>query len=72
MTNVTVVGRAAGYSPDGAWFAFSARPADGSVGPDIYVWHVGDPLAVALTADHASVFASWVGNQLLGSRVDDR
>jgi hypothetical protein len=69
MTNVTVVGRAAGYSPDGAWFAFSARPADGSVGPDIYVWHVGDPLAVALTGDHASIFASWVGNQMLGSRV---
>ncbi len=69
ITNVTVVGRGAGYSPDGAWFAFSARPADGSAGPDIYVWHVGDPLAVALTSDHASVFASWVGNQLLGSRA---
>jgi predicted anti-sigma-YlaC factor YlaD len=69
ITNVTVVGRGAGYSPDGAWFAFSARPVDGSAGPDIYVWHVGDPLAVALTSDHASVFASWVGNQLLGSRA---
>ncbi|MGZ8513534.1 MAG: hypothetical protein ACXW4H_00690 [Candidatus Limnocylindrales bacterium] len=69
ITNVTVVGRGAGYSPDGAWFAFSARPADGSAGPDIYVWHVGDPLAVALTTDHASVFASWVGNQILGSRA---
>ena len=69
LTNVTIVGRGAGYSPDGAWFAFSARPADGSAGPDIYVWHVGDPLAVALTSDHASVFASWVGNQLLGSRA---
>jgi hypothetical protein len=69
ITDVTVVGRGAGYSPDGAWFAFSARPADDSAGPDIYVWHVGDPLAVALTSDHASVFASWVGNQLLGSRA---
>lgn len=69
ITNVTVVGRAAGYSPDGAWFAFSARPADGSTGPDIYVWHVGDPLAVPLTTDHASTFASWVGNQLLGGRA---
>ncbi len=69
LTNVTIVGRGAGYSPDGAWFAFSARPADGSTGPDIYVWHVGDPLAVPLTTDHASVFASWVGNQLLGSRA---
>ncbi len=69
ISNVTVVGRGAGYSPDGAWFAFSARPADGSAGPDIYVWHVGDPLAVALTTDHASVFASWIGNRLLGSRA---
>ena len=69
ITNVTVVGRTAAYSPDGAWFAFSARPADGSTGPDIYVWHVGDLLARPLTGDHASVFASWVGGSLLGSRV---
>lgn len=69
ITDVTVVGRAAAYSPDGAWFAFSARPADGSFGPDIYIWRVGDPLARALTADHASLFASWVWGSLLGSRV---
>jgi hypothetical protein len=69
LTNVTIVGRGAGYSADGAWFAFSARPADGSAGPDIYAWHVGDPQAMPLTADHASVFASWVGNELLGSRI---
>jgi hypothetical protein len=69
LTDVTIVGRSAGYSPDGAWFAFSARPVDGSTGPDIYAWHVGDPVAVALTTDHASLFASWVGNQMLGSRV---
>jgi predicted anti-sigma-YlaC factor YlaD len=69
ITDVTVVGRGAGYSADGAWFAFSARPADGSTGPDIYVWHVGDPVALPLTRDHASIFASWVGNQLLGSRT---
>lgn len=69
ITDVAVVGRTAAYSPDGAWFAFSARPADGSTGPDIYVWRVGDPLARPLTVDHASVFASWVGGHLLGSRV---
>jgi hypothetical protein len=69
ITDITIVGRSAGYSPDGTWFAFSARPADGSSGPDIYVWHPGDPIAVALTTNHASVFASWVGNQLLGSRI---
>ena len=69
MTNVTIVGRAAAYASDGAWFAFSARPADGSLGPDIYVWHVGESQARAITADHASVFASWVGGMVLGSRV---
>jgi hypothetical protein len=69
ITDVTVVGRSASYSPDGAWFAFSARPADGSAGPDIYVWHVGDLQARSITTDHASVFASWVGGTVLGSRV---
>ncbi len=69
ITDVIVVGRSAAYSPDGTWFAFSARPADGSVGPDIYVWHVGDLLARPLTTDHASLFASWVGGSLLGSRL---
>jgi len=69
ITDVTIVGRAAAYSPDGAWFAFSARPADGSAGPDIYVWHVGELQARAVTTDHASVFASWVGGNLLGSRL---
>jgi len=69
ITNVTVVGRTAAYSANGTWFAFSARPADGSAGPDIYVWHVGDLEARPLTSDHASIFASWVGGSLLGSRL---
>ena len=69
ITDVVVVGRSASYSPDGAWFAFSARPSDGSAGPDLYVWHVGDLQARALTTDHASVFASWVGGIVLGSRL---
>jgi len=69
ITNVAVVGRTAAYSPDGAWFAFTARPADGSAGPDIYAWHVGDLLAKPMTTDHASVFASWIAGSLLGSRV---
>ena len=68
VSNVKVVGESAAYSPDGAWFAFTARPSDDSAGPDIYVWRVGDPLARALTQDHASVFASWAGDRLLGSR----
>ena len=68
VTGVKVVGESAAYSPDGAWFAFTARPSDDSAGPDIYVWRVGEPLARPLTQDHASVFASWAGDRLLGSR----
>ena len=45
ISGVKVVGQSAAYSPDGAWFAFTARPSDGSEGPDIYVWRVGDQLA---------------------------
>jgi hypothetical protein len=67
VTGVKVVGESAAYSPDGAWFAFSARPSDDSAGPDIYVWHVGDRQARPLTDDHVSVFASWTGSQLIGS-----
>jgi predicted anti-sigma-YlaC factor YlaD len=69
ISGVKVVGQSAAYSPDGAWFAFTARPSDGSEGPDIYVWRVGDLLAKVATSDHASVFASWAGDRLIGSRV---
>jgi hypothetical protein len=68
VSGVKVVGQSAAYSPDGSWFAFSARPSDGSSGPDIYVWRVGDELAKPITDDHSSVFASWAGDRLLGSR----
>ena len=59
----------AAYSEDGNWFAFSARPADGSHGPDIYVVKAGSPTPVALTTDHRSVFGSWLDNVVIGSRV---
>ena len=68
VSGIRIVGQSAAYSPDGAWFAFTARPSDDSVGPDIYVWRVGDALARPLTTDHASIFASWAGEQMLGSR----
>jgi hypothetical protein len=68
VSNVKVVGESAAYSSDGAWFAFTARPSDDSVGPDIYVWHVGDEQAHAVTADHSSVFGSWVDGLIVGSR----
>lgn len=66
---VVLVGQSAAYSPSGAWFAFTARPIDGSAGPDIYVWKVGDPLARAVTTDHRSIFGSWVGDIAVGSTV---
>ena len=68
VSGVTVVGDAAAFSPDGEWFAFTARPADGSAGPDIYVWHVGEPHAHAMTTDHQSAFGSWADGLVIGSR----
>ncbi len=37
----------------------------------VYVWHTGDEKARVLTKDHASVFASWVGDRILASRAVD-
>lgn len=68
---VIVVGTVSGYSADGTRFAFSARPADGSTGPDVYVWQTGDTEARPVTSDHGSLFASWFGDRLLVSRVTD-
>jgi hypothetical protein len=69
LSGVVVVGDAV-YSADGQWLAFSARPIDGSVGPDLYLWHVGDQVASAVTADHRTFFAGWLDNQVLASRVE--
>ena len=68
-SNVIVDGTTAAYSPEGTHFAFTARPADGDSGPDVYVWKVGDERALAVTDDHRSVFAGWLGKRLLVSRV---
>ncbi len=68
-SDVILVGEAASYSPDGAWFAFSARPADGSHGPDVYVWQVGQASAVPITDDHRSVVSSWMDGRILASRA---
>ena len=64
-----VIDTTAAYAPDGSAFAFTAQPADGSHGPDIYVWTVGDKTARAVTNDHRSVFGSWSGNDIVGSSV---
>lgn len=69
--DITLVGHSASFSPDGDWFAFTARPTDGSSGPDVYVWRVGDDQAIKLTDDGASVFASWSSDTVLVSRPAD-
>jgi hypothetical protein len=66
---VEVVDTTAAYAPDGSAFAFTARPADGSHGPDIYLWKVGDTEALPVTTDHRSVFGSWAGETIVGSSV---
>jgi hypothetical protein len=68
-TGVTVVGDVA-YSADGDWLAFSAAPSDGSTGPDLYLWSVGEPSATVVTDDHQTYFSSWHDGQVLASRVD--
>ena len=68
VSGVAVVGDTA-YSPDGKWLAFSAGPADGSAGPDLYLWHVGDDLAAQISANHRTFFAGWLGDQVLANVV---
>jgi hypothetical protein len=71
-SDVVVVGGVAAYNRDGSRFAFTARPADGSTGPDVYVWDTAETLARAVTDDHRSILAGWDGTDLLVSRaVDD-
>jgi hypothetical protein len=70
-SDITLVGQSAAFSSGGDWFAFTARPTDGSSGPDVYVWRVGDEQAIRLTDDGASVFASWAADAVLVSRPAD-
>jgi hypothetical protein len=67
-SDIEVVGESAAFSPDGAWFAFTARPLDGSTGPDVYVWEVGAESARRLTEDGRTYFASWDGDTVVASR----
>jgi Putative zinc-finger/WD40-like Beta Propeller Repeat len=71
-SGIEVVGESAAFSPDGSWFAFTARPADGNGGADVYVWRVGDGEAVKVTDDGTSYFASWSGNEMIASRPSER
>ena len=67
-SGIELIGESAAFSPDGSWFAFTARPEDGTRGPDVYVWQVGDAAARPLTTDGSTVFASWDGNKVVASR----
>jgi hypothetical protein len=69
-SGVTVVGVPL-YAPDGAHLAFAAMPSDGSAGPDIYIWAVGDKRAQAITSDHDTWLAGWTAEGILVSRVAD-
>jgi hypothetical protein len=68
---VVLVGQTAAYSGSGSWFAFTARPIDGTAGPDIYLWRVGSDAAQRVTDDGRSVFGSWVGDTVVASRAVD-
>jgi hypothetical protein len=70
-SGIEVIGESAAFSADGTWFAFTARPAYGSGGPDVYRWRVGDESAEPLTTDGMTYFASWSGNELIASRPAD-
>jgi len=67
--DLKVIDSTAAYAPDGSAFAFTARLADGSQGPDIYLWRVGDAQARPITTDHRSVFGSWANLSIVGSTV---
>ena len=68
IDHVIVVGEPPAYSADGTMLAFSAMPVDGSAGPDIYVWRIEDQAMDRLTHDADSIFASWAGTAVVGSR----
>jgi hypothetical protein len=70
-SGIQVVGESAAFSSDGTWFAFTARPVDGSGGPDVFVWRVGAERAERLTNDGHSYFASWSGDRIVVSRPSD-
>ncbi|MEX2546589.1 MAG: hypothetical protein WD830_02220 [Chloroflexota bacterium] len=71
LEDVHSAGAPPAWSRDGEVLAFSAMPADGSHGPDVFVWEPGDTQARAITTDHSSFFASWSGRRIVVSRVND-
>lgn len=70
LSEVSIVGETAAWSPSGRWFAFSARPSAGLEGPNVYIWEPGEPQARPLTTDGRSVFSAWLGDWIVGSRIE--
>jgi hypothetical protein len=70
-SGIEVVGESAAFSPDGTWFAFTARPSGQTSGADVYAWRVGSKAALPVTDDGASYFASWSNDELIVSRPND-
>ena len=68
--DVLIVGSVAAYSPDGTQ-SHSPRDRPTARPARRYVWHVGDREANAVTTDHGSQLAGWLGGRLLVSRVVD-
>jgi anti-sigma factor RsiW len=71
LENALGVGAPPAWSGDGSVLAFSAMPADGSSGPDLYVWRPGDGAALKVTHDQSTYFASWSGSRIVASRATD-
>jgi len=71
LEDVYSAGAPPAWSRDGEVLAFSAMPADGSHGPDVYVWQPGDDQARPITSDHSSYFASWSGRRIVASRLNE-
>ena len=69
LDGITLVGPSPPLSSNDAWIAFSARPSTDREGSDVYVWRPGLASASALTGDHRSLFAGWVGGLALVSSI---
>ena len=65
LSGYEIVGLDPEFSADGLTLAFAARPKDHGTGPDVFVWHVGQAQAHAVTFRHADQMAGWFGDQIL-------
>jgi len=69
LSGYEIVGRDPEFSADGQQLAFSARPADHSTGPNVFVWRSGQEQARAVTFSNTDMFAGWFGLQILISEI---